>query len=455
MNHGNPDPLDALLHPAGWSNDANYLRAVTQMADEQEVVAGESIYSDSGIKLIDKGARIDTHLYDRLMQHRLSAPIDAHLMARAFVDVATIEAEVMRQSGSGPLGRLIVQRLGAQQYVLLEVLRRMQWPQAVSFKMTVMRSQRPQLYEHSVMMMMVAVFLAHRQGLSMEECADVAAAAMLHDVGMLFMPPSWTDAAHKLTPQERKHLAAHSITALLVVRSAQVYPRVVEEAVLEHHERLDGSGYPRQLKGSEISPMGRILMLAEVVSAFYGKFSDMPAQRLSLVLRMNHNRFDAKLTEMVYQLLGKDSTEHRALQTHSSGDVHQVIAILGAVFQHWVQCKRKFPEKWQSLPGGRAALYVDLRMAALEKSLAESGSHPRQQADWLAMFEEDPTSMTELVLINREALWQIDSCVENCLRRWPQPVAPQGALSEHLYDWLNACRTVLHDAHAPRAEAMA
>lgn len=454
MNQGNPDPLDALLHPAAWNNDANYLRAVTQMADEQEVVAGESIYADNGIKLIDKGARIDTHLYDRLMQQRLSAPIDTHLMARAAVDLATIEAEVMRQSGSGPLGRAITTHMGTQQYVLLEVLRLMKWPQSASFKMTVMRSQRPELYEHSVMMMMVAVFLAYRQGMTTQECADVAAAAMLHDVGMLFMPPSWADPAHKLTPQERKHLAAHSITALLVVRSAKVYPREVEEAVLEHHERLDGSGYPRQLKGEEISRMGRILMLAEVVSAFYGKFTDMPAQRLSLVLRMNHSRFDPKLTEMVYQLLGQDSVEHGVQQSHSSDDVRHVIATLGAVFQHWVQCKRKFPEKWQSLPGGRAALYVDLRMSALEKSLAESGSHPRQQADWLAMFEDDPSSMTELVMINREALWQIDSCVENCLRRWPQPPAAQSALSEQLYDWLSACRSVLEDAHASKAEAL-
>ena len=93
-------------------------------------------------------------------------------------------------------------------------------------------------------------------------------------------------------------------------------------------------------------------------------------------------------------------------------------------------------------------------MSALEKSLAESGSHPRQQADWLAMFEDDPSSMTELVLINREALWQIDSCVENCLRRWPQPPAAQGALSEQLYDWLHACRSVLEDARASKAESL-
>ena len=43
--------------------------------------------------------------------------------------------------------------------------------------------------------------------------------------------------------------------------------------------RMDGSGYPRALLGADITPMGRILLLAEVVAAFYEKYDDMPAQR--------------------------------------------------------------------------------------------------------------------------------------------------------------------------------
>ena len=437
------DPLDALLHPTALNNDAHYLRAVTQMADEQDVVAGDSIYSESGIKLLDKGMRISSNLYERLLQHRLEGAIDEQLMASDAVDAAAIEAVVMQLCTENALGRQLVAHMGDQSYILKEVARHMRWPAAASFKMTVMRSQRYELYEHSVLMMMAAVFLASQQGMPMAACADVAAGALLHDVGMLFMSPSWENTNHKLTPQERKHLAAHTITGMMVVRAAKVYPASVERAVMEHHERLDGSGYPRHLKGEEVSPMGRILMLAEVVAAFYSKFKDMPAQRLSLVLRMNHSRFDAQLTALVHGLLSKATSEPLPDGAHDSAQVRQVIATLGAVFQHWLVCKRKFPEKWQALSGGRAGVYVDSRMLALEKSLAESGSHPRQQADWLAMFEQDPSSMTELVLINREALWQIENCVQNCVRRWPQLLQPGNDLEAALGQWLQSCRDVL------------
>lgn len=446
MTEATPDPLDALLHPAGLHNDAHYLRAVTQMADDQDVVVGESIYSESGIKLLDKGARIDSSLYERLLQHKLNGSIDEQLLASDAVDAAAVEALVMQLCASHALGRQLVAHMGDQSYLLMAVLRHMRWPAAASFKMTVMRSQRYELYEHSVLMMMTAVFLASQQGMSMQDSADVAAGALLHDVGMLFMPPGWANAAHKLTPQERKHLTAHSITGMMVVRSAKVYPRSVEDAVMEHHERLDGTGYPRHLKSEEISPMGCILMLAEVVAAFYSKFQDMPAQRLSLVLRMNHNRFDKQLTEFVHALLSQAMSEPLPCGEHNSAQVRQVIATLGAVFQHWLVCKRKFPEKWQTLPGGRSGVYVDSRLLALEKSLAESGSHPRQQADWLTMFEQDPASMTELVLINREALWQIENCVQTCTRRWPQVLQPKNTFDEAMRDWLQSCRDVLKGA---------
>lgn len=452
MNSATTDAASLLLNASTLHNDAHFLRAVTDMADSQEVVADSAIYSESGIKLLDKGGRIDSRLYELLIQHRLVTSIDEQLSTRDVVDRNCLEAQVLLLSGSTQLGQLLAQHMGERHHLLLEALRHLKWPQSVSFKMTVMRHQMPELFEHSVLMMMVAVFLGRQQGMEPPECADLAAAALLHDVGMLYMPPNWLNPQHKLTPQEHRQLAAHSITAMLVVQGAKVYPRAVADAVLEHHERLDGSGYPRNTKGDEVGAWGRILMLAEVVSAFYSKFSDMPAQRLSLMLRMNHNRFDAELVQHVFALLAQavPAAADTAV-THTSVEVREVIATLGAVFQHWTACKRKFPSQWQALPGGRAGVYVDLRMQALEKSLAESGSHPRQQADWLRMFEEDPSSMGELVLINKEALWQVNHCIEACVRRWPQLLQPRTTFDAVMHDWLHSCCTVLGHADRPAA----
>ena len=111
-------------------------------------------------------------------------------------------------------------------------------PQAIAFKLTVMREQRSDLYQHSLQMTLVAIFLALKNGWTERECVPLATAALLHDVGMLYMDPVWTDPDHRLSGEERKHLVAHSVTAMLVVRSTELYSRAVEIAVLEHHEVL-------------------------------------------------------------------------------------------------------------------------------------------------------------------------------------------------------------------------
>ena len=452
MSSSFTEAADPHIDASALHNDAHFLRAVTDMADAQEVVASNAIYSESGIKLLEQGVRIDSRLYERLIQHRLAAAVDDQLTTAHAVDVRALEAQVILLSGTTLFGRLLQRYMGEKHSMLLEVLRRMKWPPRASFKLTVMRHQIPDLYEHSILMMMCAVFLALEEKIALDDCAELAAAALLHDVGMLFMPPSWRNANHKLSAQERKQLAAHSITAMLVVRSANVYSARAEDAVLQHHERADGSGYPRHAKGPEISPWGHILMLAEVVSAFFGKYDDIPAQRLSLMLRMNYQRFDARLTQHVYQLLALDSQEAAGAAAHTGAEVRQVIATLAAVMQHWALCKRKLPEKWQTLPNARCSVYIDMRMQALEKSLAESGSHPRQQVDWLKMFEEDPDSMAELVLINKEALWQVENCVQTCMRRWPQVLTPVDLLDDVLGDWLLNCSRVLGGAPQDKSE---
>ena len=81
---------------------------------------------------------------------------------------------------------------------------------------------------------------------------------------------------------------------------------------MEHHERMDGTGYPRSLPGDNLSPLGQILLLAEVVTAFYDKYPDTPAQQLGLVLRLNARKFPADLCTHVRALLHDEDRSHDA-----------------------------------------------------------------------------------------------------------------------------------------------
>ena len=73
MNKNVPDVR--LAYPP--DENPHYLRAVTQVGDVQEVIAHADIFESNGIKLVAKGARIDSRLFQRLTQHRRAAPLDS------------------------------------------------------------------------------------------------------------------------------------------------------------------------------------------------------------------------------------------------------------------------------------------------------------------------------------------------------------------------------------------
>ena len=401
---------------------SHYLRAVTDMAQRHAVVAQDAIYTDNGIKLIEKGVQVDTHLYDRLVQHKLREPIDSHLSVDNPVNTESLLATALALTSSAPLARLLVQALGSAQ-ALLAPLQAMPLPASIAFKLTVMREQRCELFQHSVMMVLVAVFLGIQAGLKQEDRVALAAAALLHDIGVLHMDSAWLLPQHTMTGAERKHLVAHPITAMLMVRDAKVYPRAVEVAVMEHHERMDGTGYPRSVPGAKISPLGQILLLSEVVTAFYDKYPDTPAQQLGLVLRLNARKFPADLCTHVRALIHDKDRSQDADLVPLGADAPRYINLLVQAYALWEEAKKSVPESalTQAIAQDSNNMlgFIDARLRSLGKVLAEAGAHPEQQSIVLEHLQGDDAAMAEVAVVGREALWQLQNIINASQRRWP------------------------------------
>lgn len=418
-------------------DSAHYLRALTDMADERTVVAGAAIYTDNGIKLVEKGARIDSRLYDRLVQHKLREPIDKHLSIENPVNVEALLTTGQDLAEQDALSNLLAEAVGSA-VRLLAPLRALPLPMSVACKLTVMRDKRPELYLHSVRMMMVAVFLGIKSGLPERDLGTLAAAALLHDLGVLHMDPAWSDPDFKVVGVQRKHLVAHPITAMLMVRDTQAYPKEAEAAVLEHHERMDGTGYPRGLAGADISPMGRILMVAEVVAAFYEKYDDMPAQRLSLVLRLNHRKFPSAQVAHILPLLQEEVARDSALMPLGN-DAPRQAELLAEAFIQWDRLKSALPPAMaKAMPPASAFAFTDARLMALQKALVEAGLHPQHQAELMTQLQGDAAGLAEVALVGREALFQLQSVLNACHRRWPdleKRATPGDAAVANWCDW--------------------
>ena len=424
---------DLSAFPTQLPESPHYLRAVTELAHQRAVVAHEAIYAETGIKLVEKGMRIDSRLYDRLVQHTLSEPVDSHLVAEDAVDHTVITAVARELIAGNTLLQLLSKSMGAGFQQFWPILAQIPLPGPIMFKLTVMRQEREHLFLHSVEMAVVAWFLGVRNGLDDADCIALVAAALLHDLGVLHLDPDWHDRNHRITSVQRRQLVAHPIISMLMVRATEAYPEAVALALLEHHERMDGSGYPRNLAGAKISALGRILLLAEVVSTFYDKYADdAPGLHLATVLRLNHRKFPTDLCKLILPLLPLQLPE---------GWSAEATAILEQDAQRYLQAIPQAFSRWEQLSGVVAIepdtpfAFVDNHLQALIKNLSEAGIHPDAVPTLLNMLKSDPQTTAELSFLGCEAAWQLETIANACMRRWPHLGRRDNPADRLLADW--------------------
>jgi HD-GYP domain-containing protein (c-di-GMP phosphodiesterase class II) len=103
--------------------------------------------------------------------------------------------------------------------------------------------------------------------LDSRQLSDLAAAALLHDIGKRHIPPHVLNKTEKLTSEEWDLIREHPIAGFreLSRRGDLSWPQLM--VVYQHHERLDGTGYPAGIKGDEIDPWARICAVADVFDA--------------------------------------------------------------------------------------------------------------------------------------------------------------------------------------------
>jgi PAS domain S-box-containing protein/putative nucleotidyltransferase with HDIG domain len=119
---------------------------------------------------------------------------------------------------------------------------------------------------HQEQVTRLACAIAGKMGLSEERAEGLRVAALLHDVGKISIPAEILSKPTTLTPIEFSLVKAHPQTGYEILKGID-FPGPVAEIVLEHHERLDGCGYPRGLKGEAILLEAKILAVADVVEA--------------------------------------------------------------------------------------------------------------------------------------------------------------------------------------------
>ena len=122
--------------------------------------------------------------------------------------------------------------------------------------------------DHIIRMSQYCALIAEKLGLSLDEVQKILYAAPMHDVGKIGIPDNILMKPGKLTEEEFAIVKTHTIIgAKILENSKSEILSAAEEIAISHHEKWDGTGYPRGLSGTNIPLAGRIASLADVFDA--------------------------------------------------------------------------------------------------------------------------------------------------------------------------------------------
>jgi putative nucleotidyltransferase with HDIG domain len=122
-------------------------------------------------------------------------------------------------------------------------------------------------YMHSVAVCALMVSLARQLGLSAEQTRESGLAGLLHDIGKMAIPLDILNNPGKLTDKEFAVVKEHPVAGYRMLLEGGAVGEIALDVCLHHHEKMDGTGYPDQLSGDNISVFARMGMLCDVYDA--------------------------------------------------------------------------------------------------------------------------------------------------------------------------------------------
>ncbi len=154
----------------------------------------------------------------------------------------------------------------------------------------------------------VCEYLAAKRGMSPEDARILGLASSFHDVGKIGIPDAILNKPGRLTPEEFDVVKTHTeIGYRILSATGGSFFDLAAGIALEHHERWNGGGYPRGLKGTAIRPEARIVAIADVFDALSGKRIYKPAwplgQVTELLLRERGGHFEPALVDLFIDAL--------------------------------------------------------------------------------------------------------------------------------------------------------
>ncbi|MDR6552963.1 HD-GYP domain-containing protein [Paenibacillus qinlingensis] len=241
----------------------------------------KNIYNDDGMVLLAVNVELTQRLLDRLFSYGIDYIyiedartddiiqediIQDETRSRAVTEIRNTFKKVMEDSNKR--GAVNYYNIGRNfRDVMKMIIDDLSAHEGAMVMLNNMNVKDNYLFQHSVNVSIYAIMLGISYGYSREKLETLGLGALLHDIGKTKVPLGILRKPSQLTPEEFQEMKNHTTYGFNLLKDEPNIPLLSAHCALQHHERINGSGYPRGIKGNEINEFARWIGLVDSYDA--------------------------------------------------------------------------------------------------------------------------------------------------------------------------------------------
>ncbi|MGO4888911.1 HD-GYP domain-containing protein [Anaerobacillus sp. MEB173] len=292
------------------------MRLVVTKSLKPGVELGKSIYNENGQVLIQSGVTLSERMINRLQEIGITfvyikdSRADGIEVKESITQetrkkaIDTIKTEFSTMTDQGILSKSFNPDLIQKKFsvVIKNILNDIKGNREALSLLSNVYSYDSYIFTHSLNVTIYTLALAVKAGFNEKQLMEIGMGAMLHDIGKMTIPTEILGKPGKLTNEEYGIIKEHTTAGFNILRKSTSISLLTAHCAFQHHERLDGSGYPRGLARDEIHYYAKVIGIADVFDAMTServyRQAMLPNEGMEILFAGVETQYDKKLVEI-------------------------------------------------------------------------------------------------------------------------------------------------------------
>lgn len=421
--------------------DRFYLEHVIELSKTEKIVFIDNVLTDKNMMLLERDTMFNPHIYDLLRRHKLQKPLDDLIFVENRMEMPDVIARIWALIKHTPYLQALCKSL-PQRELPVNTISRVTLNIVLFNKLTVMQRRLPELFDHSILVAMMAVAIGSELRVAGPLLNMLATAGLLHDLGELHINPQLHDLKTQLSEKEWREIYTHPLIAFAILNQCPEIPAPVTKAVLEHHERMNGSGYPQGTLGNKLGHLGRILAVAEVVTAICQR---EPVAQVATLFKSCNSNLDEHVVKAVHGLLRRMLTQSSPIKAEltdavvDATELSQRCQAVTRIMRAW----KKLGPTLDEHPMERARRLF-ARITQIQYALLDAGIQPDDCEESIQKFIGEAEPLQEILTLLREVCFQLGAAINETQRGWNFNAEKKSDTTLTVEKWLKQTRNTLN-----------